>query len=79
MSCHRNFAAITDADRRLEQDLKERLDAITYRASFFRDCDEPNETFAPRAMRERPALRPLIAALPIWPNGFPPRHQPLST
>ena len=44
----RRHSLITGADRVLEQQLKEQLDAIAYRIEFFRDSDEPNEIFAPR-------------------------------
>jgi len=51
-----------------EQALKEALDSLTYPFGFFREYDEPNESFAPRVALALPALAPRVAALPIWPN-----------
>lgn len=62
-ACAERPFAITDADRRLEQFVKERLDALAYGFGFFRDYDEPNEIFAPRLTRAIPALGLQIAAL----------------
>lgn len=59
---------VTAADRALEQAIKEALDALAYPFGFFRDYDEPNEIFAPRAADALPALAERIAALPIWPS-----------
>lgn len=73
MVCIHAVAFVTDADRRLEQTVKERLDAIAFPLHFFREYDEPNEVFAPRLVCAIPALGPLVARLPIWPNVSVPR------
>ena len=67
MSNKRPVAFITGADQHLEQATKERLDAIACSVRFFREYDEPNEIFAPRLVREYPALAQAVALLHIWP------------
>ena len=69
MTCVHRIAYITDGDRRLQQTIKELLDAIAYRVGFFREYDEPNEIFAPRLVRAFPALARDVALLPIWPRS----------
>jgi hypothetical protein len=65
--CHLNISVrVTDADRSVEQWVKESLDALGWAVRFHRDYDEPNEIFAPRFAAAYPQLEHYIYALPFW-------------